>query len=94
MIYTIENDAIRVQVSSVGAELMSLQTKPDGHEYLWQGDATYWASRASNLFPICGRLTDGKYTYRGKTYEMLLHGFARHAEMTVASQQSDAIEET
>ena len=91
MIYTIENDAIRVQVSSVGAELMSLQTKSDGHEYLWQGDATYWASRASNLFPICGRLTDGKYTYRGKTYEMLLHGFARHAEMTVVSQQPDAI---
>ena len=91
MIYTIENDAIRVQISSVGAEMMSLQMKSDGHEYLWQGDATYWANRASNLFPICGRLTGGKYTYRGKTYEMLLHGFARQSEMQVAEQKADQI---
>lgn len=91
MIYTIENEKIRVQISDVGAEMMSLQLKEDGCEYLWQGDATYWASRASNLFPICGRLTEGRYTCNGKTYEMQLHGFARHDLMTVAEQKADAI---
>ena len=77
MIYTIENDSIRVQISDVGAELQSIVGKKDNTEYLWQGDAQYWSGRAYNLFPICGRLTDGKYTYQGKTYEMNLHGFAR-----------------
>lgn len=29
------------------------------------------------LFPICGRLTDGKYDLCGKTYELDIHGVAR-----------------
>ncbi len=29
------------------------------------------------LFPICGRLIDGKYTLDGKTYELDIHGVAR-----------------
>lgn len=91
MLYTIENERIRVQICDEGAEMMSLQTKEDGCEYLWQGDARYWKSRACNLFPICGRLTEGKYTYQGKTYEMILHGFARHEIMTVAEQAKDRI---
>lgn len=90
-VYTIENDKIRAEVSDVGAELMSLRRAGDDWEYLWQGDPTYWASRASNLFPICGRLTEGKYTYRGKTYEMTLHGFARHLPMKVISKSRDFI---
>ena len=70
---------------------MSLQLKEDHCEYLWQGDPTYWHGRACNLFPICGRLTEGKYTYRGNTYEMNLHGFARKTTMTVISKKDDAI---
>ena len=41
MIYTIENDSIRVQISDVGAELQSIVGKKDNTEYLWQGDAQY-----------------------------------------------------
>ena len=63
MLYTIENEQIRVEISDRGAEIMSIVGKKSGHEYLWQGDAKYWASRATVLFPICGRLTEGKYTY-------------------------------
>ena len=29
------------------------------------------------LFPICGRLVDGKYEYDGKSYELDIHGVAR-----------------
>ena len=50
MIYTLENDSLKVQVNSHGGELWSIQTK-DGAEYLWQGDETYWKDRALNLFP-------------------------------------------
>ena len=61
MIYTLENDSLKVQVNSHGGELWSIQTK-DGAEYLWQGDETYWKDRALNLFPYIARLTEGKYT--------------------------------
>ena len=77
MNYIIENEKIKVEISDKGGEMQSIVLKKDGTEYLWQGDAKYWAGRAYNLFPICGRLFDGKYTYKGKTYEMNLHGFLR-----------------
>ena len=91
MIYIIENDKLKVKISSMGAELQSIRRVEDNTEYLWQGDPTYWAGRAANLFPICGRLFEGKYTYQGKTYEMQLHGFARHQEWEVVRQDTAAI---
>ena len=42
MLYTIENKKLSVTVSDLGAELMSVKTKADGCEYLWQGDEKYW----------------------------------------------------
>lgn len=77
MLYTIENDRISVTVTDMGAEMLSLRSKENGFEYLWQGDPAFWIGHAYNLFPICGRLTNSCYTYAGKTYEMNLHGFAR-----------------
>ncbi len=91
MIYTIENDKIKASFSDVGAELVSLINKADGTEYLWQGDPTYWTGHAYNLFPICGRLTEGKYTYKGETYEMNLHGFARKTSIPVTKQEDKKI---
>ncbi len=82
MIYTIENDVIKVDVSDIGGELQSIMLKSDKTEYLWQGDPEFWTGRATNLFPICGRLTEGKYIYKGKTYEMNIHGFIRHAVLS------------
>ena len=75
----------------MGAELQSIRRIEDDTEYLWQGDPTYWAGRAANLFPICGRLTEGKYTYQGNTYEMMLHGFAKLQEFEVIRQDTAAI---
>lgn len=89
MNYTIKNDILEVTISTRGAELMSI--KKDGVEYLWQGDPAYWTGRAYNLFPICGRLLEGKYTYKDKTYEMNSHGFARGMELTAEKQSESSI---
>lgn len=91
MIYILENDKLKVKISSMGAELQSIRRLEDDIEYLWQGDATYWASRATNLFPTCGRMIEGKYTYAGETYEIPIHGFAKLQEWTVLHQKSNAI---
>ena len=80
MIYTLENDSLKVQVNSHGGELWSIQTK-DGVEYLWQGDEAYWKDRALNLFPYIARLTEGKYMLDGKTYEMPIHGFVNSSDL-------------
>ena len=91
MNYIIENEAVKISVADMGAELMSLILKSDHTEYLWQGDEKYWAGRATNLFPICGRLTDGKYIYQGEEYEMVLHGFAKKSIFSVVEQKKDSI---
>ena len=86
MIYTISNDKLTVQVNSQGAQLWSVKTNCDDCEYLWQGDAAYWAMRATVLFPICGRLFGGKYTWEGKEYEMVIHGIVKNAEFRLVNQ--------
>lgn len=78
MIYTIKNDKIEVSVEDLGAQMRSIKDA-EGKEYLWQGDEKYWNGSAPNLFPYIARLTEGKYTLRGKTYEMPKHGFLRNS---------------
>jgi len=73
----IENDFLTVDVNENGAELWSIKSKKTGTEYLWQGNAEYWKGRAPILFPICGRLFEGKYFYEGKEYAMPIHGIAK-----------------
>lgn len=90
MIYTIENEKLKVQISDRGAELWSIQTK-DGTEYLWQGDEKYWPDRALNLFPYIARMTQGKYTVNGGTYEMTIHGFVNYSVLEVEAQEADRI---
>lgn len=77
MISKIFNDDIAVEVNSAGAELMSLKTRKDGLEFLWQGDPKYWKRRAPLLFPIVGIFEKDRYMYKGREYEIELHGFIK-----------------
>ena len=75
MEYQIANEHLKIVISDVGAEMVSLCK--DGAEYLWNGDSTYWSDQSPVLFPFVGRFTNGKYLLAGKEYEMDIHGFAR-----------------
>ena len=86
---TLQNDALTVTLDSCGAVLHSIRA--NGGEYLWQGDAAYWKRRDANLFPYVGRLTDGKYIYRGREYPMTIHGFCIGTEFEVASRSETAV---
>lgn len=79
MDYILKNNKLKVCVTSLGGGLKSIMDE-DGIEYIWQGDKKYWAGQAPHLFPYVGRLTDGKYTFQGKEFEMGTHGFARFQE--------------
>ena len=91
MIHVLENEQLRVEIDEHGAQVMSMLEKTTGTEYLWQGDPTYWASRATLLFPICGRLIEGRYTYKGQSYDMVLHGFIRNVDLTVSAKTENSI---
>ena len=77
--HVIENECLRVKVSEKGGELQSVYDKQAGRELLWQGDSRYWEDKAPNIFPYVARLTNGIYTYRGKEYQMKIHGFVMYS---------------
>jgi len=90
MNYTIKNSNIKIQVSSLGAELQSIKSA-NGIEYLWQGDNKYWGRRSPVLFPIVGALKHGYYLYNGKKYHMNQHGFARDCEFTLIDETKNSL---
>lgn len=73
--YCIENEYLRVNISQLGAEIVSIWSKTRAEELLWQGEE--WQGRAPILFPIVGNLPKGQYKAKGQTYELPRHGFAR-----------------
>ena len=68
---------LEIQTVSKGAELIS--AKLNGIEKIHDGK-NFWNRHSPVLFPIVGKLKDGKTTIGGKTYEMGQHGFARDME--------------
>ena len=91
MKYKIENEFLKVEINSMGAELWSVINKKDRTEHLWQGDKTVWPRRSPILFPYCGRLKGDKYKVDGKVYQGAIHGFARDYEHVISSRTSDSI---
>ena len=64
MLYTLKNDNLVATIDDLGAQIISV--KRADLEYIWYGNAEFWAGHAPILFPICGRLFEGKYTFEGK----------------------------
>ena len=91
MRYVLENDVLRVEVDSFGAELRSVQSKETGLEYMWQADPKFWARTSPVLFPFVGSLKNKEYIHEGVRYPMGQHGFARDMEHTLVSKADGEI---
>ncbi len=91
MNYVLYNQNLKVSVSDYGAEIQSIKSAKTGIEYLWQGSDVYWKNRATVIFPICGRLCEGKYTYKGKEYSMIIHGFAKKSTFKVVEHTPEKV---
>lgn len=90
MLYTIENACMSVTVNSLGAQLWSILGR-NGLQYLWQGDAKYWADRALTIFPYVARLWQGKYMMDGEMHSMPIHGFAPESEFALAEKTDEKL---
>ena len=80
--FSLENDKIRIEIDSHGAELKSLVKKETGAEYMWCADPEYWGRTSPVLFPFVGNVSGKQYRTKGKIYDMGQHGFARDMEQT------------
>ena len=91
MRYTLENENLKVEIDSFGAEIKSVKRKSDNFEYMWCGDKKYWGRTSPVLFPFVGAPKNKEYRYDGKTYTMGQHGFARDMEFTLEAQTEENI---
>lgn len=91
MRYVLENEKLRVEIDSYGAELKSVKDKLTNQEYMWQGDPKYWGRTSPVLFPFVGKLKNDSFLHEGKTYTMKQHGFARDMEHQILSKTETEI---
>ncbi len=91
MIHTLQNDALKITVADRGAELKSITEISDGTEYLFDSDPKWWKYSSPVLFPIVGKLVDGKYRAEGKEYDLPGHGFARTSDFECIREAADEV---
>lgn len=91
MRYVLENETLRVEIDSYGAEVKSVKNKSTNQEYMWQADPAYWKGTSPILFPFVGSLKNKSYLHGGKTYSMPQHGFARNMEHQLVSKTETSI---
>jgi len=87
----IENQNLKVTINAKGAELTSIYHKGLQMEYLWGGDPNVWGKHSPLLFPIVGTLRQNAWKYKGKTWTLPRHGFARDMEFAVEQQSKDGL---
>lgn len=71
----LNNKWLHVEFSEVGAEMCRIVGLRTKNEYIWNGDPQYWDQHSPLLFPLVGKLRDGKALIDGKVYEIPKHGF-------------------
>ncbi|WP_409302364.1 aldose 1-epimerase family protein [Peribacillus sp. SCS-155] len=82
----IENDWLKVEIESDGAEVRKVKHKKNGIDYMWTGDDAYWGRVSPVLFPIVGRLKGDQYQLNAQTYKMSQHGFLRDVIFDLVNQ--------
>jgi len=90
MKYTIENEFLKVTVTTEGAQVASVLRKCDNVEHIWQAEAL-WPKHGPILFPYPSRIRGGVLTAKGKEYPADIHGFAKDMEHTLVSQTEDTL---
>ena len=91
MEYTIENEYLKVTVTTWGAQVRSVIRKCDNVEHIWQADKTVWGYHAPILFPHAGKVVDGIIEAKGKRFPSGQHGFARLMEHEFVDRTADTI---
>lgn len=89
--YTIENDCLRVTVTTWGAQVKSIVRKCDGVEHMWQAEKSVWGYHTPILFPHTGKVVDGIIHAKGADFLSGQHGFARLMEHSFVKQTPGTI---
>ena len=89
---TIQNEKFSATIALHGAELRSFRDLNTGEEFMWKADPEEWNGVAPILFPMVGKLVDGKTTINGKSVMMPGHGVLRNMDAQLVKQEEQRAE--
>lgn len=96
VLYTIDDDqgCTATIAPEKGATVVSLTR--DGEEYLYRDEQNLRSSERPRcgipfLFPIFGRLKEGRFSWKGRECPMEIHGFAHTSVWRAEQQRSDKL---
>lgn len=87
---TINNDYLTIEVNKTGAELKSLISKK-GISYLHDSNPLFWNKSSPILFPIVGKLKNGKTKIENIEYQIPGHGFLKTQEFKVLEHSQNKV---
>lgn len=76
------------QINELGAQLTKLSDQNTDYIY---DNIEIWPKHSPVLFPFVGRLPNQQYQLNGKTYDMLMHGFAPSSDFKVVEQSESSV---
>ena len=91
MEYCIENEYLKVTVTTWGAQVKSIVRKCDNVEHIWQANPAVWGYHAPILFPHAGKVVDNTIHAKGEDFLSGQHGFARLMEHTFVKQTPNTV---
>ncbi|TZG26407.1 aldose 1-epimerase family protein [Sphingomonas montanisoli] len=86
----IASAGVAAEIAPLGAELVRV-TDAHGRDWQWGGDPAVWAGRAPILFPIVGTLRDDMFRWKGRSYSLPRHGFARRSTFEIIDRAEDRV---
>lgn len=85
----IASHEMECEIAALGGELVRLHHRVWG-DLLWPGIPNIWENSSPLLFPIVGRVRDGRITLGGQSFAMLPHGFAKDSHFVVL-EKTDSV---
>lgn len=82
----LKNQKMLVKLSTTGAEAIEIRRLDLDCNYLWGGDAQYWASHSPVLFPMVCAAMNGEIKVDNQKYAMMNHSYARKTEFELLEQ--------
>lgn len=89
--FEIKSNNYIVKVSEKAAEVHEFRKEGDDYNYVWCGNAEYWAGRNPILFPQVSSTEDKTIKVDGVKYKTGNHGFARNQMFSLISQKEDEL---
>lgn len=92
MLYTMQNERLKVTANTQGGELWTIHAQGSADfGCLWDGKPEIWGRRAPILFPWCSKLEDGYFEDQGRRWKAGQHGFIRDLDHKLVEAEENRI---